>query len=442
MHVNNALLPVFGGPAGRHARPAGPFFQPLPWVIGAATVLFAVVYLRHLPCLTSDPNNPINAYIRLCYSDISAHYSFMHWSGGVKVLGGDQLSYAPLVGLLITFSVWLGQVLEWRFEEPQHDYAGMAGYFGATTILLFACFLVLVICSATIARKDGRDWDALALAASPVVLASGLLSWDLLGLSLTVVAVFQLRGGRYVESGLVLGLAASAASWPLVFVVGAVASLALAARWGELARLFLPLVGILSLVHLPQIIAHPGSVYAYYRGLVNSSVSYGSVPYLFEIAGLTVREWGPLLFALALILTGVFLSWLYVSRRRPSAEDISFVVLLIFALLAPAYPPQTGLWVVVALFLCRRVDVLFWVFSGVQVAHYVAVWARLSGHLTLEKSGPEALYFLAVLVRFAFELVLLALAVQSLSDVRRAGLESPHSDTAADAPREEPVKQA
>ena len=107
--MNNALIPALGGPLGAHGRRSGPFFQPLPWAILAATGLFMLLYLRHLPCITTDPANPVNAYIRLCYSDVMVNYSYNEWASGVHLLGGSSLDYPPLLAMLITLSSWFGR---------------------------------------------------------------------------------------------------------------------------------------------------------------------------------------------------------------------------------------------------------------------------------------------------------------------------------------------
>lgn len=76
---------------GRHARQEGLWFNPLPWALGLATLLFVVVYLRHLPCLQTDAETGVDTFIRLCYTDIQA--SFI--SGGLASGRASSAGLSP-----------------------------------------------------------------------------------------------------------------------------------------------------------------------------------------------------------------------------------------------------------------------------------------------------------------------------------------------------------
>ncbi|SDL19122.1 glycosyltransferase 87 family protein [Tessaracoccus oleiagri] len=415
--MTNALLPAFGGPVGLHARRRGVFFRPLPWALLAGAVLFTVLYVRHLPCLTIDPANPINAYIRACYSDIPVVYTWQGWAAGGSPLGGDQLAVAPLLAIVLVFVLHFARLLGADIQPGASDvaqYAGVPAYFGASAILLFAAFLLFIVASALLARREGRPWDVFFVAASPVVLAAGLVNFDLLALALTALGLALLARDRSIEAGVALGAAASAATMPLAFVLGAAVALLLRRRSVRLAALGLAFAATWLLVHVPLLVRNFDAVYGYYHSEITKDVSYGSIWYLLQEVGIPFRELGAFTFVVSALLIGIVAAWLYVTGRTPSAGRVSAAVVLILVVLAPAYPPQTALWVMFAVFLARPVDVTAWALSGVQALHYLAVWGWLSGHLTAEKSGPEMVYVLAVMIRLAFELVLLYLVVRDL----------------------------
>lgn len=405
--MTNALLPAFGGPAGRHARETGVFFRPLPWALGLAWLLFTVLYLRHLPCITTDPGNVINTYIRACYSDITANYPFRQWATDVRLLGDPTLDFPPLLAMFITIGGWLGRVLGWSRGAPAHDYDGLPAFFGATAILLFAAFLVVVIAPAAIARREQRPWEVLYIAASPAVFAAGLTSWDLFPLALTALGMWAVGARRGFEAGVLLGLALSASTMTLPFIVGVAAAFALKDEWRRLGWFVGTLVVTALAAHLPQLLTQPGSLVDFYVRETSTDVSYGSLWYLFLTAGVPLREFGSLTFVVTILLVGCMMAWLWVGGRQLPPGQMAAAVLLVVVLLAPAYPPQTGLWVVLAIFLARRVDAASWVYSAVLAAHYLAVWGRLGGHLSRDATGPWALYDLAVLTRMAFELAFL-----------------------------------
>lgn len=389
---------------GRNARRSGTFFNPLPWAVLAGFVLFAVLYLRHTICLTTDPDNPVNAYIRACYSDIAVNYSWRGWSEGVSPLGGDELAFPPLLAILIAVAIGLGGLLSpTPPDAPVHEYTGIQGFFGATAILLFAAFLLLIVCSVVLAKWQGRAWDAMIIAASPAVLAAGMVSWDLLALGLTALGMVCVAGRRTPEAGIVFGLAVATGTMPLVFVLGIVVGLLLRARWKTLGIFVLSWVATAVAIHLPVALRGFEPVFRFYHDEITKDISFGSIWFLLREAGVPFREFGAFPFVLTLLLWGCWVAWLYVTRRTPEVGTIIAGLLLTLVILAPAYPPQTGLWVLFALFLVRGADRVLWTYSVVLLLNYLAVWGWLGGHLSIEGNGPWLLYYVVVLVRLVLE---------------------------------------
>lgn len=416
--MTNALLPVLGGPPGEHARTDGIFFRPLPWALAVGAVLFTILYLRHLPCLTTDPTNPINAYIRLCYSDIPTSYTWQGWATGTSPLAGDELTLPPMLAVLVWVTISFGRLLGADVgpaATEAQQYAGVPAFFGASAIVLFAAFLVLVIGSAYVAARNGRPWAVMLIAASPVVLAAGLVSWDLVGLALTALGVMAVASGRALEAGLAFAMAASVATMPFAFVIAVVVALGLRRRWRRVAVVAVTFATTWLLAHLPFLVRDFDAVYGYYHSQVNKDISYGSIWFLLRERGVPFREFGAFTFVFTVLVVAILLAWLYVTGRQPRLGTLAAAIVLPVVLLAPAYPPQTGLWVLFALFLARPGHRMLWAFSVVQVLHYMAVWGWLSGHLTVEQHGPELLYYLAVLVRIASELALLLVVVRDLA---------------------------
>ena len=64
-------------------------------------------------------------------------------------------------------------------------------FFGWTAVGLFVCFLITVVCFGWLGRRaPGRQsWDAMIVGASPVVLAVGLVSWELFPVALTALGL-------------------------------------------------------------------------------------------------------------------------------------------------------------------------------------------------------------------------------------------------------------
>ena len=109
--MKNALLEGLGGPAGRYARRSGLWFDPLPWSLLVATVLFVVCSLRQIPCVQTSETVRVNAFIVLCYSDVPLAWNSSGFAFGAHPLDGGQMQYPPLLGLLLFVVIGISGLL-------------------------------------------------------------------------------------------------------------------------------------------------------------------------------------------------------------------------------------------------------------------------------------------------------------------------------------------
>lgn len=435
--MKNALLPAFGGPMGRHARPTGRWFNPLPWTILTAALLFSVLAVRQAPCIQTDATNAVNAFIRLCYSDIPLMYTGQGFGLGTPPFGGDGgMLFPPVLGVLVLATVRLTGALGADIRpdaDVQVQLDGAQVFFAVNAVMLFVFFLVWVVCTAMMGRgSEGgkyRTWDGLLVAGAPVVLASGLVHWDLLPIGLTALGLLQFSQRRVLEAGIVLGLAAAAGTMPIIVVIAVAVCIGLRGNWGHQVQFLAPAVVTWTVVHVPLVLTDVDQVISFYQNQVGGEASYGSLWYLLQTIGWDVRAAGYLGFMVLLFGLGVLVAWLYVSKRRPRVGTLVAIFVFLCALLGAAYSPQTGLWLLFALVLARPFRPEYIAFSIVQVGYYLAIWGWLSGHLTAAKTGPEGLYFLAIGLRLAVDVWLVVLFLRDIVRPGSDALRAPdHSD--------------
>ena len=416
---------------GRHAKPAGLWFNPLPWVILTASLVFGVLVLRQVPCVQTDATNGIDAYIRLCYSDIPLLWTGQGLGVGQPPFGGETMFASPLLGAVLFITVGLTNLLgaDIRVDaDVQTQLDGAQIFFAVNAVLLFVCFLALVI-SMTLMGRDSRgrfrSWDAMLVAASPVVLASGLIHWELLAIALSAVGLYQFSRGRLIESGIVLGLAATAGTMPLVIVLAVAVCLGLRGHPMQVLQFILPAVLTWSVVHLPLVLRDWRSVVAYYQSQLSSEASYGSPWFLLQLTGMNVRFAGYLGFMSLLVVILTTIGWLFLRRVRPRVGTLVAVFVFVTAVLGAAFSPQTALWLLFALVLARPFRTEYIAFTAVQVAYWFAVWGYIAGHLTAAKNGPTNLYFLAILFRVVVDLWLVVLFYRDMARPGRDTLRAP-----------------
>lgn len=416
---------------GRHAKPSGVWFNPMPWVILAASVLFVALALRQVPCIQTDATNSINGFIRLCYSDIPLMWTGQEFGLGVTPFGGDSMLVPPVLGVFMLAAVeisgLLGAVIQ-PDAEVQLQLDGAQIFFAVSTVMLFVFFLAWVV-STTLMGRDSRgrfrSWDGMLIAASPVVLASGLINWELLPIGLSAIGLYQLSRRRVIESGIVLGLAAAAGTVPMVIVVAVAACIGLRGRVTQVMQFILPAVMTWFVIHLPLLLRDWKSVISFYQDQVSGEASYGSPWFLLELTGVNLRFVGYLGLMVLLVFMVATIAWLYSSKTRPRVGTLVATFVFLTCLLGAAFSPQTALWLLFALVLARPFRREYIIFTAVQVSYWFAIWGYLAGHLTAEKNGPTNLYFMAIAFRVIVDMWLIVLFYRDMARPGQDALRAP-----------------
>lgn len=429
--VKNALLPGLGGPMGRHARPRGVWFNPLPWAFGVATVMFLVLFVRHVPCVQTQAYQELDVYSMLCYSDLQTTFLSSGFGRGVSPLGAESMLFSPLIAAAILLTRKAAALLGapvGRSATLEQEVEASVTFFGITVVGLFLCFLILVACMVWLGRRPpgGRSWDALLVAASPIVLAVGLISWDLVPVAITALGLVQVARGRLLESGIMLGLAASAGTMPIAIVAAVLVTMGLRGGWRRFLGFGVSAVVTFGAVHLPLLLDNAGRVYAFYHQEINQETGYGSIWYVVQLmSGYKVRSTGSLAFVLLVLALGVFVAYLYVARKQPRVGSMVAVFVMTTVLLGPGFTPQTSLWLLLVVLLARPYRPELIALTLTQVAYYVAIWGWLGGWLTTHQNGPYVLYWLAIILRGAVELWILLEVLVDIARPRRDALRTP-----------------
>lgn len=253
------------------------------------------------------------------------------------------------------------------------------------------------------------------IAASPVVLASGLIHWDLLPIGLSAIGLYQFSRRRVIESGIVLGLAAAAGTMPMAIVVAVAVCIGLRGRVTDVVKFVLPAVVTWFVIHLPLVLRDWESVIAFYQGQVSGEASYGSPWFLLQLTVWNIRSAGYLGFMVLLVVLVATIAWLYGKKIRPRVGTLVAAFVFLTCLLGAAFSPQTSLWLLFALVLARPFRLEYVLFTAMQVAYWFAIWGYLSGHLTAAKNGPTNLYFLAIAFRVIIDVWLIVLFYRDMA---------------------------
>ena len=387
-----------GGPAGaRLLRPTrGPLAALAPVVLLLALPI-SLAALRQAGCLTSG------------------------WKGGTPVW---RQCASPLVQAVATGDLGrgLGAYLSGtvRVDLPVLEggvtalLAGVAPGWGTGqqrwflllwTVLAAALLAGLVVVVGTVRRHPASDPVALAL--SPVLALTVLLSPDLLPVALAVVAVWAWSRGRAGLAGLLAGVAllGGALSGVVLLAMALVPSDAGGAPDAGRAavrRLLTATAATVASLVVVVLLLDPAVLTRPYAAWLVAGAGPGSPWYLFTLVRHPVGATPVVVIAvLGWVLAAALVVLMARRRPRPVVGAVALVGLAAVLMTAPAFPPAAALWLVpfVALTGIRWRDHLLW--AGAEALHAAALFGHLLERTDPAKGLPAGWYSVALLLRLA-----------------------------------------
>ncbi len=447
-----------GGPVGDRARPHW-WWTPVRVVLAVAALAFVLGMVQKTPCVKDHWSGSTLRYSAMCYSDVPYLYTGRGFAAGFAPYADNggrypTMEYPVVIGYFAYGASWVTHVLSGSTDLAQRQevsgdriYAepGVAAeadlYFVVTAVLLAPFVLLAAWFLAGVHRR--RPWDAMLFAASPALVLSGLVNWDLLAVAALAGALWAWSRGRPVLSGVLIGLGTATKLYP-VFLLGAL--LVVCLRRGRLPAFTSAAVAAAVtwlLLDLPAMLYGFDQWKVFWSFNDDRGADLGSFWLVLQQAGLTVTpaliNRVSLLF-FAVVCVGVLVLGLR-SRRTPRIPQLAYLVVAGFLLVNKVYSPQYVLWLLPLVVLARPRwrDVLIW--TAGEVFYYAAVWLYLGGWTASAATGvPDRLYWLAIVVRMAAEVYIAVLVVRDVlvpwhDPVRADGLtDDPAEPTALDAP--------
>lgn len=397
------LTRVVGGPWGRHVSRAYHWLNPTTVAVFFGTVVWLLAIWRQNPCRQIEPGVVPDPFENQCYSDIPV--LFMNRGlidGNTPYLDTGNypvLEYPSLTGWFIEFnrliSVLIGAPVGPGLD-PVATIDATNLFYSVNMVTLFVLWLVTIF--AHLGGTPGRGWDALMLAASPSVLLTGLINWDMLPLALTALGVLFWARGRPNWAGSLLGLAMAAKLYSL-FLLGPLLFLCLRSgrmkEFGRTAAFFV--LGWL-LPNLPVMILAWDEWVLFWSFNSDRAGDFGSLWYVFALAGTPIDNLNVIstgLFALG--CAGVALL-IVLAPQRPRVGQVFFLVLIAFMLTNKVYSPQYALWLLPFIAMCRPRWRDWVIFTIGESLYVMAIWGHFGGYLS-PAAGPDRIFWAATVLR-------------------------------------------
>lgn len=430
-----------GGPIGQHARRVGLWFTAGPWVLLTALVSWLLLMWRQTPCRQADITVGLNAYHRMCYSDIAVLYQNRKLQSGASPYG---MEYPVLTGWFIDVTRAVARGLGapmGAHVDAQKTLDSANIFFAVNAFFLFVCFLLLLW--AQLRTTPRRPWDALMVAGAPVLVATGLINWDLLCVSLTAVSVLCWARRRPTVAGALLGLAVAAKLYPILLLVPLFCLALRSNRWKELLRYAGAAVVAWGIPNLLSYLKSPADWKVFWMMNVHRKGDLGSIWYVLGLMGIKVGDVSVLQAILMILGALAVLTLALLAPRRPRFAQLAFLMIVWFLIVNKVYSPQYVLWLLPFVVLARPrwFDWLIWTVG--ELIYFAAIWGHLAGAMYAADSQQDRLYWAAVFIRIGVQVWL---AIQVVMDVLHpdedplrvdAATDDPHGgifDHAADAP--------
>ncbi|MFF0988726.1 glycosyltransferase 87 family protein [Kocuria nitroreducens] len=394
-------------------------------LIGLSLYAVMTAWLLRLPCRVPGWG-AAESLPALCATEIATGEPA---GAGGFFTGGSAGDQPALVGMITTAVGWLSARLSVLFGADADR-----GVFADLSVLLLALAWIGTV--AVVSALSGRRGaDAFVLALAPVAVLVGFGTWDLWAVLLMMLALLLHVRGSPVPAGILLGLAASVALFPLVVLL---AVLLLAVRYRQFRDLAVVLAGTAltwALVNAPFLFSARDrwarQLGTPWDGPVEDSSPWGVWARMerartgADPAG--TGQW--VILALVLGFVAVLVLTL-LTRQEPSVVQIAFLLLAVLVLAGPRYSMVHVLWLAPLVVLSRRNWLEFAAWQLVEVLWWTTLvlpepaWPVLPG---LGLIGWDAQDLLAAVRVLLLGLLVVAVAVDVLrgGQARRIGMSEP-----------------
>ncbi|WP_165358481.1 glycosyltransferase family 87 protein [Haloactinopolyspora alba] len=420
-----------GGPVGRRAAPARRWWTPLRIALAVASVTVALGFVADQPCRSDGwaDRSDRSMWTSLCYSDVAFLYRERGFADDQLAYREASLEYPVLTGAVMQATAYgvdaLGAVSDVAAEAGRAEAAVAESrrFFDLTAALMALCALVVVV--ATSRTVPRRPWDGMLFAASPLLLLSATINWDLLAVALAALAILAWTRERPVAAGVLIGLGAAVKLYP-VLLLGPILLVALRdperrAALRDTVLTFASAIVAWGAVNLPVVLWAPDGWRMFFEFNAERSADFGSTWYAADLLwpGVLPDEIDPLVLGGGVFALVLIVALALASPEPPRLAQLAFLAVAAFLLVNKVWSPQYSLWLLPLAALARpRVrDLAIW--QVVEVAYVVGVWWYLAGLFDPENvlvSGQS--YAWLIVLRVAALLWLVGVVVR---DVLRPG---------------------
>ena len=376
-------------------------------VIALAILASLLSFVKFNHCRNAGWTSP-DMYTHACYSDITALYDQRNIAdhSWPYLHGANSLEYPPITGVV----AWATSYLVFHESNPLI-------YFDLNALLLALLFIALVI---FIAKMKPEFWYLLP--ASPAVIASLYINWDLWAVISAVMCIYLFDRGKYDWSALALGISVATKFFPIILLLPIAAIFIRKSQHRELIRYSCYAALTWVLINAPCTIINFRGWWQFFDLNSKRGADWGSLWFFLDRIGINVSAIN--LLAVLLLISGsaFYLTYLLGRKVAPTLAATAFIAVAIFTVASKVYSPQYVLWLtpLAVLALVNKSDrTAFWIWQGTEIIYHFAIWQVLATQEGTRFGLSESNYTFVVALR------LIALAYFCASLMRKSPAEYP-----------------
>ena len=353
----------------------------------AVVLLSALIsFLKFNHCRSNEFISPDN-YIHACYTDIAALYSerALDLKTFPYLSEVNSMEYPPVTGLF----AWAIS-----FITPNSSHVT---FFDLNVLFLVLMFFI----SALILKQLAPKYLYLFLA-SPAVIASLFINWDLIAVASALLTVYFFEKKKYEESAIALGVSIATKFFPIVMLLPIAIIFYRRKQIKQLSRYFFTTTILWLAINLPIAALYFDGWGRFFKLNIERSADFGSIWYGLSLLSIDISNLDLIYPLLSITLFIALAIYLLKLDKVPNLAQVTFFALVIFTTFGKVYSPQYVLWLtpfaVIAITNSKQ-QISFWFWQITEIIYHLAIWQYLALYAGAKYGLPDGGYVIATLLR-------------------------------------------
>ena len=345
-----------------------------------------ISFLKFNHCRNNDFTSPDN-YIHACYTDIPALFSErgLNTNTFPYLSAANSMEYPPVTGLIA-----------WAISFITPNSSNVL-YFDLNILFLIMMYFI----SALILKALAPKYLNLFLA-SPAVIASLFINWDLIAVASALLTVYFFEKKKYEESAIALGISIATKFFPIVMLLPIAIIFYRRKQIKQLSRYLFTTAILWLAINLPIAAFYFDGWWRFFKLNIERGADFGSIWYGLSLLNINISNLDLIYPLLSIALFIALALYLFKLDKIPNLAHITFFAVVIFTTFGKVYSPQYVLWLTpfaVIAITNRKQQISFWFWQITEIIYHLAIWQYLALYAGAKYGLPDDGYVIATLLR-------------------------------------------